>query len=512
MRSSSISLPSRFSVVLFYKYVVIEDVEEFAATIKALCQRLNLDGRVIVSGEGINGSLSCESEEGIDKFCSEMERDSRFPPGSVDWKRSKGTEETAPFPDLVVKIKKEIVSSNGVRAPFKGNEGGVHLTPEEFHEALTDALKPENRDEIAILDVRNQQEVALGCFEGAEDPKTRTFAEWSRYAESRAEELKEKKKVLMYCTGGIRCEKASLLLKDLGIEEIYQLKGGIHRYLEKFGSSSEDGVEQDKTEAGLVENESDSLWKGKNFVFDRRLVQPVEEEPVSKVVVGQCESCGVAWEKMIGCTVCAVCRDQLLVCDKCCEEKKYQLYCWRHSFLEGIYFYYVKDINSSVLKKQNCLLRRMLKESGVLEKEARRLLKKNELECEKGDEGKGEDSRQQDDEEAVEDAHRRVLPAQPFGAKLPVGQIPPNGLSKNQRRTISKQIRKIEEELKSRGVDEKGMITEWVDASQILVGEDNGGLIDGPHCRSGGKLLHGPDKCNGLCWGFFGVRDLGTCS
>ena len=237
--------------------------------------------------------------------------------GKIDYKLDVVNQQ--PFPDLAVKIVKEIVAT-GNSMPFellsKHKLGGKHLSPEEFHSVIAEHYEAENetkKEKLVVIDVRNRKEIEFGHFVNATNSNTKMFSEWAEhFATPRIEELKEKK-VLMYCTGGVRCEKASAFLRSRGVKDVNQLSGGIHRYLEKYGS--------------------DGYFKGSNFVFDSRGLQ----RPKGASVVAKCYGCGVNDETMSSDRVCAVCRDSIIVCDGCRKQKQGVYFCSVHADLEGVY-------------------------------------------------------------------------------------------------------------------------------------------------------------------------------
>jgi len=295
-----------YSIVLFYQYTPIPDTAAFRAWQEELCHALGLTGRVLIGEEGVNGSLG-GSVWCVSRYISEMER--QYPCfRGVDWKRSISTCE--PFPDLKISVVKEIISTGGKIRPPKPNEGGVHLSPAEFHAALAEP-------NTVVIDVRNKNEFEIGHLDKAVNPNTRTFAEFPRFIENNLESL-QGKKVLMYCTGGIRCEKASLFLKDSGLTDVYQLNGGIHRYIEAFPDGGK--------------------FVGKNVVFDRRGQVPT----TNATVIGHCIVCAVPYDSFQGDRVCTVCRDPLLVCGECKVRQRGVFYCDNHDYLKGSYYYFLE--------------------------------------------------------------------------------------------------------------------------------------------------------------------------
>ncbi|MDP9003851.1 MAG: rhodanese-related sulfurtransferase [Verrucomicrobiota bacterium] len=265
MTSSAIlaapQLTEVFPVILFYKYVGISDAEAFAAEQRALCSSLGLKGRVLIASEGINGTLAGPADR-VDRYVSALKANPRF--SDVEIKLSAGDAGT--FPKLVVKVRPEIVTLNaGPIVPDQDN----HLSPRDWKKMLE-----ENPDAVA-LDIRNRFESDAGRFENAVVCDIEHFRELPRYVEQ-LQNLKEKT-VLMYCTGGIRCEKASTLLRSKGFGQVFQLHGGIAAYQEEFGNDH---------------------WQGECFVFDQRMTVRVEE---GLVQIGRCAHTGSATSRFVNC-------------------------------------------------------------------------------------------------------------------------------------------------------------------------------------------------------------------
>lgn len=251
----------KYPVILFYKYVEISDAEIFAGSQRALCESLGLKGRVLIAAEGINGTLAGPAAA-VDRYVAELRADPRF--NNVEIKRSDGDAGT--FPKLVVKVRPEIVTLNAGALPADREN---HLSPREWKEML------EKNPEVVLLDIRNRFESAAGKFENAVVCDIEHFRELPQYLE-RLQSLKDKT-VLMYCTGGIRCEKASTLFKRKGFNQIFQLHGGIAAYQEQFGNEH---------------------WQGECFVFDQRMTVRVEE---GLVQIGQCAHTGRASSRFVNC-------------------------------------------------------------------------------------------------------------------------------------------------------------------------------------------------------------------
>ncbi|KAG7397867.1 thiosulfate sulfurtransferase (rhodanese)-like domain-containing protein 2 [Phytophthora boehmeriae] len=277
-----------YAVVLYYKYVRLCDTQEelqaIAEAHEQLCSSLRLTGRVRFAFEGINGTLG-GSLSSVQSYIETMKQQSQF--SDVDWKTSSSS--VPPFPELQVRCVTEIVALELPDDVYDLAKRGTHLTPEQFREEQLRA----DPSSIAVIDVRNTYEFQVGHFAGALNPKTRRFGQFPQWVRDELPELQQKDKVLMYCTGGIRCEKASAYLKHLGLENVYQLEGGIHRYLEKFPDGG-------------------GLFQGKNFVFDKRVTMASED----KTITGQCERCHVPHDTLSG-TRCAYCRMHVLLCESC---------------------------------------------------------------------------------------------------------------------------------------------------------------------------------------------------
>jgi UPF0176 protein len=254
-------MPEICPVILFYKYVALSDAEVFAAEQRALCSSLELKGRVLIASEGINGTLAGPAE-GVNRYVALLKADARF--SDIEIKLSAGDAGT--FPKLVVKVRAEIVTLNaGAMPPDREN----HLSPHEWKRML------EEGPDAVLLDIRNRFESDAGKFENAVVCDIEHFRELPQYID-RLQSLKDKT-VLMYCTGGIRCEKASTLFKRKGFNNVFQLHGGIAAYQEQFGNEH---------------------WQGECFVFDQRMTVRVEE---GLVQIGRCAHTGRATSRFVNC-------------------------------------------------------------------------------------------------------------------------------------------------------------------------------------------------------------------
>ena len=269
-------------IILFYRYVELEDPESMRSLLMDLGKQLGLKGRIILGHEGINGTL-CGTVEAIDAYCKASEAMPEF--AGIDYKTSEARSDGDYFPRLRVVVKEEIVNMGVNPREITVKDTGVHLTPEQFHQELM-----HNRDSFVLLDTRNDYESAVGRFTDAITPAIKTFREYPAYIEEN-KELFEGKKVLMYCTGGVRCERASAYLVAKGItKEVYQLEGGIHRYAEQF---------------------PDGFFRGKNYVFDDRGAVRINAD-----VLSNCAMCAESCDTYTNC-MNASCNKHFICCVSC---------------------------------------------------------------------------------------------------------------------------------------------------------------------------------------------------
>ena len=267
-------------ITLFYKYVQLSDPQAVMLWQRSLCEKLGLKGRILIGTEGINGTVG-GSERSIRCYVSEMKTYAPFK--NIDFKFSLCAQE--PFPHLKVKVRKEIVALGIDPEKLTAAQGGKHLSPKQVHELLQN--KP---NDLVILDTRNECEVAIGKFEGAIDPKIQHFREFPKYIDDNLELFKDKQ-VLMYCTGGIRCERATAVLNVKNVaKEVYQIKGGIHRY---------------------AENYPNGFFRGKNYVFDNRIMMSVNDD-----ILGKCANCEESYDSYTNC-LNALCNKHYICCPTC---------------------------------------------------------------------------------------------------------------------------------------------------------------------------------------------------
>lgn len=231
-----------FIVCSLYHFVRLEDPEALRQPLLGLMARYSLRGTILLAPEGINGSLA-GSRDGIDALLAWLRKDARF--ASLRWKESASDE--IPFHRARVKLKREIVTM-GVGDIDPNAAVGTYVTPAEWNQLIADP-------NVAVIDTRNDYEVQIGTFRHATNPNMATFREFPDFACDYADQhpaADKHRKVAMFCTGGIRCEKATAYLKSLGFDQVYHLEGGILKYLEEIP-------------------EEESLWQGECFVFDGRV-------------------------------------------------------------------------------------------------------------------------------------------------------------------------------------------------------------------------------------------------
>jgi UPF0176 protein len=279
-------MQNEYQILLYYKYVQIDNPEAVMAAQKAFCEALGMRGRIIVAQEGINGTIE-GTKENTEKYIKWMETDKRFK--KIHWKKSVG--DGACFPRLSVKVRNEIVSLHLHEEDFSPNEiTGTHLKPEKLQEWY------ESGKEFYVVDMRNDYELEVGKFENTIFPGLKNFRDLrERVAE--LENLKDKT-VLTVCTGGVRCEKASGFLMKRGFKDVYQLDGGMVTYMEKFPSQ---------------------YFKGSLYVFDKRKTVTFDD-PETHEVIGRCKKCQSPSERYVNCAY-PQCHEHMIVCGTCDPEE-----------------------------------------------------------------------------------------------------------------------------------------------------------------------------------------------
>lgn len=267
-----------YQVVAFYKYVRIEEADVFAIRHLKYCQRLGVKGRIIVADEGMNGQLSGTREQ-CAQYIADLTADERFK--DVDFKIDDWAEPA--FRKMHVRYKKEIVHS-GLLDIDPSQETGKHLSANDFK-----ALK--DREDVVVVDVRSNYEHSVGKFKNALTFDIENFREFPDKV-NELEQYKDKT-VITYCTGGIKCEKASAFLLKKGFKDVYQLDGGIIKYAKEA-----DGED----------------FEGKCYVFDGRIV--VDVNNVNPSVITNCHHCNTPTARYVNCAN-AVCNAKLIMCESC---------------------------------------------------------------------------------------------------------------------------------------------------------------------------------------------------
>jgi len=271
-------------ILLFYAFTPLADPEAIRLWQRDLCESLGITGRILLSKDGINGTVGGELAD-VKKYLRKTREYAPFKTMDVKWSEGEGND----FPRLSVRVRDEIVSF-GAPGELEVTEdgvvgGGTRLTPEELHELV-------ERKEVTFFDGRNAFEAAIGRFDGAVVPDVATTRDFVAELDSGKYDHLKGSPIVTYCTGGIRCEVLSSLMVNRGFGEVYQLDGGIVKYGEKYGDQG--------------------LWSGSLYVFDDRKSIDFSADAA---VLGSCYACGVATKRMENCTE-PTCRVQLVVCDE----------------------------------------------------------------------------------------------------------------------------------------------------------------------------------------------------
>lgn len=242
-------------VCALYKFAALEDFEMLRDPLRQLMEAEGIRGTLLLAREGVNGTIA-GSREGIDRLKAWLAKDERFT--GIDYKESFVDE--LPFKRTKVKLKKEIVTM-GVEGIDPRQTVGTYVRPEQWNDLISDP-------EVLLIDTRNRYEVEIGTFRNAVNPATDTFRQFPAYVKEHLDPSRHKK-VAMFCTGGIRCEKSTAYLKEQGFDEVYHLQGGILKYLEEVP-------------------EEQSLWEGECFVFDDRVTV---NQRLERGDYDQCHAC-----------------------------------------------------------------------------------------------------------------------------------------------------------------------------------------------------------------------------
>ena len=227
-------------VAALYKFVEISDLLSLQDNLYNICEENNIMGTILIADEGINGTISGKHNE-IKETISSLTSDDRF--SNIEIKYS--STDKQPFHRMKVRLKKEIVTI-GLPEINPNKKAGKYVKPEDWNKLISDP-------NVVVIDTRNKYETKIGSFQNALDPETSSFREFPDWVKKfKNSEDNTNKKIAMFCTGGIRCEKASSLMKEEGFEDVYHLQGGILKYLETI-------------------DKENSLWNGECFVFDQRV-------------------------------------------------------------------------------------------------------------------------------------------------------------------------------------------------------------------------------------------------
>jgi UPF0176 protein len=270
-------------ILLYYKYVPVENPAKVCADQKELCKRLNLKGRILISEEGINGTIAGLTAN-IDEYIKETTSIPEF--SDLEWKISYEDEQV--FPKLRVVVRDELVTL-GIKKSGKDvaiSNKADYIQPHELRELY------ESQEEFIIIDARNNYEAKIGKFKNAVIPEIENFREFPEFVSKSLENYKQKA-IVTYCTGGVRCEKASAYLREQGFENVRQLHGGVHDYGEQAGGK---------------------YFEGKLFVFDKRLHVDVNSEDPK--IISHCTFCQIPLVRLVDC-VAFGCDGLFNCCENC---------------------------------------------------------------------------------------------------------------------------------------------------------------------------------------------------
>ena len=232
----------KYLTAALYKFVSLPNYNALQANIHEACEAHAIKGTILLASEGINGTIAGLPDD-IHALLNFLRTNPQFNGAFTDLEHKESFADEHPFYRMKVKLKKEIVTL-GVPGVSPTNKVGTYVKPEDWNALISNP-------DVILIDTRNDYEVDIGTFKGAIDPKTTTFREFPEYVAKNLDKTKHKK-VAMFCTGGIRCEKASSYMMDQGFDEVFHLQGGILKYLENIP-------------------QAESMWQGECFVFDQRV-------------------------------------------------------------------------------------------------------------------------------------------------------------------------------------------------------------------------------------------------
>ncbi|HLC94905.1 MAG TPA: rhodanese-related sulfurtransferase [Patescibacteria group bacterium] len=280
-------------ILLYYKFTPIKDPQAVMLWQKTLTDSLYLRGRILVSEQGLNGTVGGEMGD-LKKYIKETKKFDGFK--NIVFKWSDGSRED--FPRMSVKVRRELVGFQNSDDEIEVDENGVigggkHIKPKQVHELIE-----KYGDDVVFFDGRNEHEAKIGKFKNAVVPNTNTSRDFIAELESDKYDNIKDKKVITYCTGGIRCEAISAMMKKRGFKDVYQIDGGIVKYGEAYGD--------------------DGLWEGSLRVFDNRMT--VEFSDHTKTI-GECTHCSGKTSSFENCAL-AECNDLVLICENCKKNPK----------------------------------------------------------------------------------------------------------------------------------------------------------------------------------------------
>jgi UPF0176 protein len=284
----------KYKILLFYKYVELDNLEEIQKQILDFCKKFNIQGRFIIAKEGINGTLEATEKNAL-KYIEFMNTIPQFK--DIDYKISEGT--GSAFPKLSVKVRAEIVSLNLGESDFSPNSTtGKYLEPSKLHEWIN------SNKEFYIVDMRNDYEYKVGYFANSILPPLKNFRELPKVL-PKLKHLMDKT-IVTVCTGGIRCEKASGFLVQNGFSDVYQLKGGIISYMKKYPNED---------------------FKGKLYVFDGRVTMGFNTENEKHEIVSKCDKCNATSDNYVDCAYLHCEGHRHFICCEKCLDKNNKAYC-----------------------------------------------------------------------------------------------------------------------------------------------------------------------------------------
>lgn len=306
---------NKYQVLLYYKYVDISDPKKLRDAQKALCEELGFMGRIIVASEGINGTVE-GTIENTEKYIQENEKNPLL--AGIKYKKSAGNGNS--FPELRVRVRPEIVTGKVDTNPNKVT--GKYITADELFNWF------ETKREFYIVDMRNEYEYASGYFEGFIPSGLKNFFDLKEVV-PRLAHLKNKT-IVTVCTGGVRCEKASGFLIENGFADVYQLKDGIYTFMEKYPNK---------------------YFKGKLYVFDKRLTIGFNTDKPDHEIVGRCLKCGTVSENYVNCMF-DDCHKHYICCEDCLDNETKLAFCdddcksaWKKSIPGARYYAEVSPLS-----------------------------------------------------------------------------------------------------------------------------------------------------------------------